>query len=247
MSALTFQRGNEPPVLRQFSTLEALAASVYDGFVSVSELKDAGNFGIGTYHAIDGESVLFNDAFYQIRYDGSVVVPPDSGKTPFASVVDFVPAFNATFDEPLDFEALEKKLDALAPCSNTILAIHVHGYFTSVRTRSSYAQKKPYPDLVVAMEHQPKFDLPASEGDLIGFRLPPYLKGLNIPGYHFHYLDLAKKQGGHVLNFKASSCFVEYQEIDRFEIILPPNDSAFYRTDLEIDRTGDIQQVEGAR
>lgn len=237
----------QTPVLTQFATLDSLVAGVYDGFIPISELKSEGDFGIGTFHKIDGESILFEGNFYQVRFDGSVVRPKDDDTTPFASVVNFKPTKTFKIDSPKDYAAFKEALDELEPVSNKILAVHVHGCFTNVRTRSSYPQKKPYPPLTVALAEQPEFDLDDSEGDLIGFRLPPYVKGLNMPGYHFHFLNQAKTQGGHVLAFQLESGIVEIQEIDRFTVVLPPKDSAFYKTDLETDRSKEVQQVEGTK
>ena len=43
--------------LSQVSTINALLAGVYDGILTVGELKGYGDFGIGTFEGLDGEMV----------------------------------------------------------------------------------------------------------------------------------------------------------------------------------------------
>ena len=44
--------------LTQYSTIDALLSGVYDGNMSVAELKTRGNFGLGTFNGIDGEMII---------------------------------------------------------------------------------------------------------------------------------------------------------------------------------------------
>jgi acetolactate decarboxylase len=40
-------------------------------------------------------------------------------------------------------------------------------------------------------------------GTIVGFRIPGYLEGVNVPGYHMHFLTADRRAGGHVLAFRA--------------------------------------------
>ena len=71
----------------QVSTLGALNAGVYEGAATFSELKQHGNFGLGTLEGLDGEMVAFNGNFYQIKSDGVAYPVTDEMKTPFAAVI----------------------------------------------------------------------------------------------------------------------------------------------------------------
>ena len=50
---------------------------------------------------------------------------------------------------------------------------------------------------------QVMFDLANVSGTIVGFRVPGYLEGVNMPGYHMHFLTADGKAGGHVLAFRA--------------------------------------------
>ena len=76
----------EPSRLFQTSTLQALMAGVYDGDLNFQELARHGDFGLGTFDALDGEMIALDGAFYQIRADGRVYPVTGAMKTPFAVV-----------------------------------------------------------------------------------------------------------------------------------------------------------------
>jgi acetolactate decarboxylase len=52
---------------------------------------------------------------------------------------------------------------------------------------------------VEAVENQPVFELYDVQGSLVGFRFPDYAQGLNVAGYHFHFITRDRRSGGHVL------------------------------------------------
>ncbi len=73
----------------QISTLGALNAGVYEGAATLAELKQHGDFGLGTFEGLDGEMVLLNGKFYQIKTDGVAYAVADEVKTPFSAVTFF--------------------------------------------------------------------------------------------------------------------------------------------------------------
>src|SRR3954470_17881722 len=75
--------------LFQVSTLDALLQGIFGASMTVGELRGHGDFGLGTYEGVDGEMVLLDGHFYQIRFDGSIGEAPDSARTPFAAVTNF--------------------------------------------------------------------------------------------------------------------------------------------------------------
>ena len=56
--------------LTQVSTIDAILNGLYDGVITYGELKDYGDFGIGTFAGLDGEMVALGGEFYQIKADG---------------------------------------------------------------------------------------------------------------------------------------------------------------------------------
>lgn len=233
--------------ITQVATIDSLLAGVYDGETTLEELSRYGNFGIGTFQGLDGEMVLLDGEFYQVKADGGVHRPELRVTTPFASVAPFPTRTKnivTQIVEPMDFEALCEKIDALAPNPNVPVLVKLNGRFSNVRTRSVPAQEKPYPPLVEVTRHQPEFELGTLAGDVVGFRLPQYVRGINVPGYHLHFLCENRKRGGHLLQLRMDSGTIELSEVHRFEVLLPKSVTDFAAVDLSRDRSEELEKVE---
>lgn len=229
--------------LHQVSTIDALLQGDYDGTVSLKELSAFGDFGIGTVNGLDGELVIENGRFYQVKSDGKVYQPSGEIKTPFASVVQFIPEDSVAVRD-LSFVKLKQLIDSLMKSQNYFYAIWLDGKFDSVRTRSVPLQQKPYPPLVVVTQSQPEFSIPETEGKLTGFFCPEFVKGINVPGYHLHYLADDKISGGHLLDFHLKTGMLKLDRITNFEIQLPETKS-FQKTEYNTDRSGELKKAEG--
>jgi acetolactate decarboxylase len=189
-------------VLFQTSTIDALLEGRYDGDVSFAELEERGDFGLGTLEALDGEMVALDGGFYQVKSDGRAYAIDRGTKTPFAVVTFFEPNVSLRLDGPMDLATFCTRLDPLVGGEASCYAVRVDGRFEYVKTRSVPRQRKPYPPLAEVVEHQPTFELRDVSGSLVGFRFPRYAQGLNVAGYHFHFITADRSEGGHVLAFR---------------------------------------------
>jgi acetolactate decarboxylase len=186
--------------LFQTSTIDALLNSNYEGDVSFAELEAYGDFGLGTFDALDGEMIGLDSAFYQVKADGRAYEVDKRMKTPFAVVTFFEPREMRRLAAPTNYASLRAHLDEIvAADAATCHAIRADGHFRYVKTRSVPRQHKPYPPLVEAVKHQPTFELHEVRGSLVGFRFPEYVGGLNVSGYHFHFITEDRGAGGHLL------------------------------------------------
>jgi alpha-acetolactate decarboxylase len=89
--ALSDALGLDHATLFQVSTTGALVQGVYKGAVTIGELKNHGDFGLGTFEGLDGEMVALDGKFYQVHSDGRITEPPDAAPVPFACVTNFHP------------------------------------------------------------------------------------------------------------------------------------------------------------
>ena len=216
--------GKERPhhTLFQTSTIEALLEGNYDGDVSFAELEDRGDFGLGTLDALDGEMVALDGAFYQIKADGRAYAIDGRARTPFAVVTFFEPGLSRTLAAPLDFAELCAHVDRLVGETAACCAVRVDGRFERVKTRSVPRQRKPYPPLVEVVEGQPTFELHDVPGSLVGFRFPDHARGLNVPGYHFHFITDDRSAGGHVLACRLARGELRVDREADLRLELPP-------------------------
>jgi acetolactate decarboxylase len=181
----------------------ALADGLYDGEVTFAALKEHGDLGLGAIAGSDGELVLLDGRCHQVKGDGSVAILPDSLTTPWAMATFFDREWETEVSGPVDMAALLKALDAKVADPGLPHAFRIDGRFAQIRTRSVGGQKPPYRRLIEVIRDQVTFDLADAEGTIVGFRIPGYLEGLNVPGYHMHFLTADRRAGGHVLAFRA--------------------------------------------
>src|SRR3712207_1406392 len=106
-------RKSEHPhhTLFQTSTIEALLDGNYEGDVSFAELEERGDFGLGTFDALDGEMIALDGGFYQVRDDGRAYAVDKLSKTPFAVVTFFEPDLPRPLTSIGDFTTLCTYLD----------------------------------------------------------------------------------------------------------------------------------------
>ncbi len=230
-------------VLFQTSTINALLEGVYDGEVTFEQLKGHGDFGIGTLNGLDGEVIGFDGAFYQIDAQGSVHEIADAGQTPFACVTFFEADRTEEVEDIASYEKLEEVVDGLLPTVNIPYAVRIEGLFSHVKTRSVPKQSKPYPKLVEVVKHQPTFEFANVRGTLAGFRLPEYMKGINVTGYHLHFLTEDRTGGGHLLECQIEQGRLEIDCTSAFHMVLPAA-GEFYEADIADEKAEELEKVE---
>ncbi|HEX6310417.1 MAG TPA: acetolactate decarboxylase [Acidimicrobiia bacterium] len=183
----------------QSGTLDALMAGRYDGDVTIGELLAHGDLGIGTVQHLGGELVVLDGEAWVVDADGAVRPVPAETRTPFAVVCRFTPVATTALAGPLDLGAVHAALDALAPPDEPVVAVRLTGQFSNLRLRSVRAQTPPNPPLTEVTEHQTEWQVGAATGTLLGFRFPAATAGVEVPGYHLHFLSDDRACGGHVL------------------------------------------------
>ena len=219
------QQADEREVLFQVSTLEALLDGRYDGVMSFAEVKTHGDFGLGTFEALDGEMIALDREIYQVKADGRAYRVEDAMTTPFAVMTFFDADEVASFAQAMDCGQLEAAVDRLLLSAAIPSAVKVEGLFASVTTRSVARQERPYPGLAEALAGQVEFVLEEVEGTMVGFRLPAYMDGANVPGYHFHFLTADRRAGGHVLACQSQRVEVMLDATAGWYVALPGYDA----------------------
>jgi acetolactate decarboxylase len=209
-------------VLFQSSTIDALLEGKYDGDVSFAELEGRGDLGLGTLDALDGEMVALDGSFYQVKADGRAYAIDKRTRTPFAVVTFFEPNLSRRLATPMNFGTFCARLDRLVGGEASCCAVRVDGHFEYVKTRSVPRQRKPYPLLAEVVKRQPTFELHNVRGSLVGFRFPHYAQGLNVAGYHFHFITADRSAGGHILDFRLARGELRVDHETDLRLELPP-------------------------
>ncbi|CAJ37565.1 acetolactate decarboxylase [Methanocella arvoryzae] len=205
----------------QVSTFSALSQGVYEGIIPVVTLLQNGDTGLGTFDALDGEMVCLEGKVYQVKGDGTVVETGDNVTVPFAAVTFFDADSTRQLEGLQGLSNLTTLIDAELPSDATMYALKVHGNFSHVKTRSVPAQEKPYPALVDAVKNQSVFERENVSGTIVGVRFPAYMDGVNVAGYHCHFISDDRQFGGHLLDCTLENGTLMIDGTDRFVMVLP--------------------------
>jgi len=180
---------------------------------------------------------------YRVRADGKAEEVGDEEAMPFAAVTFFEADHTGSLEGPFDLAHLEEMLDKVLPTKNIPYAVKVEGTFARVKTRSIPRQTKPYPRLAEVTAKQTTFAFENLRGTLVGFRCPPYMKGLNLPGWHFHFLTEDRKAGGHVLELVTEKVCFAIDYTPAIHIVLPAG-GAFWEANLGGEKSADLKRAE---
>jgi acetolactate decarboxylase len=230
--------------LFQTSTIDTLLEGNYDGDVTFAELGDRGDFGLGTLNALDGEMIALDGRFLRADADGAITDVAPGARTPFALMTWFAPTVEVDIEGPRDFEAFVTELNRHAPPGSPVCAVRADGEWELVHARSVPRQHPPYPSLAEVAHEQHMFDLHEVEGTMVGFRFPQYAQGLELAGYHLHFVDAARRRGGHVLSCRPRHVRVAIDHARDLHVELPPG-VELGRPDTGIEARARIRDVEG--
>ena len=226
----------------QYSTIDALLAGLYEGDMTMAELMRMGDFGLGTLNGLDGELVVIDGVGYHVKAGGDAGIAPDDASVPFATVSFF------GGDKALDLgridslAALNDAVTAELPSRNVFWAIRIDARFSSVKARAIPRQCPPYAPLAEVAKQQVIVPL-SGEGTLVGYYSPPFVKGVNVPGFHWHFLTADRGRGGHVLDCAFEPATALLDEL-RILTVRLPDSRGFDALDLTGDKGKDLEAVE---
>jgi acetolactate decarboxylase len=183
----------------QAGTLRALMAGEYLGDATLDELLRMGDLGIGTVQQLGGELIVLDGEPWVAEADSSVHPVARDVKTPFAVVCRFGAEWSAALHGPMDLDAVRGAVDRLVPADAPVVAVRVEGRFRDLSLRSVARQSPPYVPLLEVVAHQTEWWVAEATGTLVGFRFPDATAGVEVPGYHLHFLADDRSTGGHVL------------------------------------------------
>jgi acetolactate decarboxylase len=212
--------------LFQTSTVEALLGGAYDGDVTLGQLLEHGDLGLGTLDGLDGELIVLDGEAWKAELDCTLTRPPHTAKTPYAVVAQFTPGNTIEIDEPLGGEDLERWLQDRHRITDRPDAIRIDGRFQHVHIRSVPRQQRPYPPLADAIAHQHTAELSDVDGTMVGFRFPDPLDGIEMAGFHLHFATDDRARGGHVLSYALHRGAIGIDEASDLHVELPPRVAA---------------------
>ncbi len=231
----------------QVSTLQALALGYSKAVVTVGELLQEGTTGLGTFEDVNGEMVVMDGRCYRADQDGNVTeVPSDTG-VPFAAVAALQGEQGFQVKDIPDIEVLRTELTKKIEEQfglNSMHVVRIDGVFAKVDARSEAPYRSHHITLKeVLSRNQKAFIFENIRGSLVGVYFPDYMDGINMPGWHLHFLSDDRSKGGHAFDVSTTEGTVKVDKITRIEINLP-KEAAFDTYALKQDLQEEIKSVE---
>jgi acetolactate decarboxylase len=228
----------------QTSTIGAVLEGVYHGDISVGELRQKGDFGIGTFNELDGELVMLGGIVYRMDPKCRAHVVPDDVRSPFATVTRWVTKLEAEMRDVPQLALFESRVLELMRSANYLYGVRAEGRFRSIEVRSVVRQARGT-RLVEATRGQSTRVLADCHGTLVGFYTPSFLGHVGVSGFHLHFITRALDAGGHVLGFDLAQARVQLDEMPQLNLALPESDD-FRHARLVVD-AAEVEEAERKR
>jgi len=214
---MTEQTSKRTKMLYQVGTINSLLAGVYEGDMTFAQLANYGDFGLGTFDAVNGEMIALDGDYYRIDADGNAhLVTPDM-KSPFGVVTNFQEEVRYEIGSFNNVTSLEDFITTKLESNNIIYAISIDGYFNTLDLRSEHPQPdghRPLSETITTVQNT--YVLNDTKGSIVGFWFPEYMKTINVPGFHFHFINDLRTQGGHLFDMKIKSATLKMMPIYDF-------------------------------
>lgn len=253
----------------QVATLQSLMTGYTRSVITVGELLQHGDTGLGTFEDVNGEMIVAGGHCYKAMEDGSVIeASPDEG-VPFASVACLAyekyaagksgseetdaevrsTAAGRSFDlgSMPDIDSLKNELDLKVEewfGLNSMHVVRIDGDFDEISARSESPLRTQHISLKKILSGtQKEFHFDNVSGTIVCIYYPDYMKGINAPGWHLHFISEGRTMGGHVFDLAMKRGTAVMNKISAIEIQLPKS-PAFDTYSLADDSGADIKAVE---
>ncbi|MBR2547629.1 MAG: acetolactate decarboxylase [Eubacterium sp.] len=235
----------------QVATLQSLMTGYTRAVITVDDLMKHGDTGLGTFEDVNGEMIVCGGHCYKAADDGSVTEADPEEGVPFASVAfvgygsDIIKTFD--LDNIPDIDAMKAELDRRIEewfGLNSMHVVRIDGSFRKIAARSEAPLRTQHISLKQILSGtQRSFEFDDVEGSMVCVYYPDYMKGINAPGWHLHFLSKDRSLGGHVFDLEMIRGTASMVKLSSIEIQLPTA-PAFDTYSLADDSSDDIKTVE---
>lgn len=234
----------------QVSTLQALALGYSRAVINVGELLQEGDTGLGTFEDVNGEMIVMDGHCYRADQNGNITMVTQDQGVPFAAVARLYGDQQFMLENMPDIASIRTELTRKIEERfglNSMHIVRIDGTFEKVDARS----ESPYRSAHISLKEvlgmtQKSFLFENICGSLVGVYFPDHMDGINMPGWHLHFLSEDKTKGGHVFDVRLREGLAKVDKISRMVIDLP-KEAAFDTYSLKQVQQDEIKSVEGKK
>ena len=217
---------NERDMIFHYSVLKALDNGVLEGNMKVGELKQHGDFGLGTFNKLNGEMIALDNVVYRVSPEGKIILTDDKILIPYSIITFYHQDDTLLLSGEIDYPVLKAYIDGRVPSRNLFYAFRISGEFEYIKCGGANIQEKPYnKSLVQMLADRPLYEGRHIKGILVGFWCPEYIGDINTVGFHLHFLSDDHSIGGHLMEFPSRSLEIGYDTKSTYKILLPDTEN----------------------
>ena len=224
--------------LFQYNTLGALMAGLYGGTLTVGELLEHGDLGLGTLDSIDGELIVLDGKAYQAKgSEGKVEVvevSPDE-KVPYAAVVPHQAEVIFRQRYEMTDKELEDRIESYYDGVNLFRSIKIKGHFKHMPRAHDSKIKVPILSLRMLPHANLEYEVDNISGTIVGIWTPEMFHGVSVAGYHLHFISDDLTFGGHVMDFVIENGIIEVGPVDQLDQRFPVQDRQYLFAKFNVD------------
>ena len=231
----------------QVSTLQALALGYSRAVITVEELLKEGDTGLGTFEDVNGEMIVMDGHCFRADQDGNVTVVSQETGIPFGAVAKLYGEQEFELKDMQDITSVRTELTRKIEERfglNSMHVVRIDGVYGKVDARSEAPYRSHHVTLKEMLgKTQRAFVFENIRGSLIGVYFPDYMDGINMPGWHLHFISEDRSKGGHVFDVSVQEGTAKVDRITSIYINLP-KEAAFDTYSLKQDLQEEIKSVE---
>ena len=231
----------------QVSTLQALALGYSKAVINVEELLQEGDTGLGTFEDVNGEMIVMDGHCFRADQNGNITTVSSNTGVPFAAVAKLYGDQQFTLRNMPDITSVRAELTRKIEERfglNSMHVVRIDGVFEKVDARSEAPYRSHHITLKEVLgQTQKAFLFENIRGSLVGVYFPDYMDGINLPGWHLHFLSEDRSKGGHVFDVSILDGNAKVDRITSISIDFP-KEAAFDTYSLKQDLQDEIKSVE---
>lgn len=135
---------NEGDMIFHYSVLKALDNGVLEGNMKVGELKQHGDFGLGTFNKLNGEMIVLDHNVYRVSPEGKILQPDEETLIPYSVITYYHQDDTMSLSGEINYLALKIYINRRIPSRNLFYAFRIHGEFQYIKCGGASMQEKPY-------------------------------------------------------------------------------------------------------
>ncbi len=207
----------------QFSHFLAVSKGCYEGEISVGELKQYGNTGLGTFNALNGELVVIDNTFYHCS-NGQPRIAEDSERLAWAAITLLQQYQVFSLSHISSLAKLQEAILNNLPSPNYPFALSIKANVQNIALGSVPKQQKPYKAISEVIEESLLINTGKRDVNIVGFYAPEFMHPIKSSGLHLHFVDEKVQIGGHILDIDLNHAEISLQQINSFNLLLPQID-----------------------